>query len=92
MLGSSIDGSPVTGDEVAGPLPPDVRWGFRHVGLRPEGIVWSVTVEPRSERVDVVVVDQTPGIPVGSPHMGSDLMFARSWVSGTTFVRTAASF
>jgi hypothetical protein len=92
VIGSSIDGSPVTGDEVAGPVPPDVRWGFRHVGLRPEGIVWSVTVEPSSERVDVVVVDQTPGIPAGGPRMTSDLMFARSWVSGTTLVRTAATF
>jgi hypothetical protein len=92
VLGSSIDGSPVTGDAVAEPVPRDVRWGFRHVGLRPEGIVWSVTVEPSSERVDVVVVDQTPGTPAGGPRMTSDLMFARSWVSGTTLVRTAASF
>lgn len=95
VLETTIDGSSASGPEITNPPPAGVRWGFRHIGLREEGIVWTIAVAASAEPLKIVVVDQTNGLPAtaaGEASLPDDMMFARSWVSGTTLARTAASF
>jgi hypothetical protein len=95
VLETAVDGNPVLGNAVGEPPPEGTRWGFRHVGMGEEGIEWSLTIESSGEPVRIVVVDQSSGIPregAEAVMLPGDVMFARSWVSGTTLVRAAFQF
>jgi hypothetical protein len=95
VLEASVGGTPVLGRAVSGPPPEGTRWGFRHVGSGGEEVEWSLTVESSGEPIRVVVVDQSGGMPrggAGAAALPADVMFARSWVSGTTLVRAAFRF
>lgn len=92
---TAVNGNPVPGRAVSEPPPAGTRWGFRHVGSGEEEIEWSLTIENSGEPIRIVVVDQSSGIPqegVGAVALPGDVMFARSWVSGTTLVRAAFLF
>ena len=95
VLETAVDGVPMLGEAVAGPLPRGTRWGFRHVGLAESGVEWSLTVEASAEPLKIVVVDQSSGIPEGegfTRRLPPGATFARSWVSGTTLARSAFQF
>jgi hypothetical protein len=95
VLETAVNGNPVLGRAVSEPPPKGTRWGFRHVGSGDEEIEWSLTVESSGEPIRIVVVDQSSGIPqegAGALALPGDVMFARSWVSGTTLVRAAFQF
>lgn len=95
VIETAIDGNPVLGRAVSEPPPDGTRWGFRHVGSGGEEIEWSLTIESSGEPIRIVVVDQSSGIPqegAGAVALPGDVMFARSWVSGTTIVRAAFQF
>jgi hypothetical protein len=95
VLETAVNGNPVLGRAVSEPPPEGTRWGFRHVGSGDEEIEWSLTIESSGEPVRIVVVDQSSGIPqegAGAVALPGDVMFARSWVSGTTLVRAAFQF
>jgi hypothetical protein len=93
VIETTIDGASASDATIVEPPPDGVRWGFRHIGLRDEGIVWTITLAASGDPVKIVVVDQTSGISTreGAP-LPDDLAFARSWVSGTTLARTAVAY
>jgi hypothetical protein len=96
VRGTVINGKRVVGDLVAAPLPANICWGFRHVGLPEEGIEWILEIEPSSAPIEITVVDQSFELPAlpnpDSKQLPGEIMAARSWIANSTLVRAAFSF
>jgi len=86
VLEASVDGLPVA-DAASAPFPGE-RWGFRFVGLPPDGIVLGLRVRVSGEGGDLTVVDQTFGLPASAPPRPGDVVTGRSWLSGSSLART----
>jgi hypothetical protein len=68
-------------------------WGFRHIGAGAESFELKLVADPAAGPLQLTVVDQSPGIdePAAS-GFGPDVMYARSWIAGTTLVRRTYRF
>ncbi len=86
VLEASVDGLPVA-DAASAPFPGE-RWGFRFVGLPPEGVVLELRVRVPADGGDLTLVDQTFGLPASAPPRPGDIVTGRSWLSGSSLART----
>ena len=93
VIGAAVDGNAF--DERAGGAgaAEGAVWGFRHIGAGDEGFELKLAVDPAGGPVRITVVDQSSGIddPTAA-RLGPDVMYARSWVAGTTLVRRSFAF
>ena len=68
-------------------------WGFRHIGAGDEGFELKLVVDPAGGPLRITVVDQSTGIDdPAAARLGPDTMYARSWIAGTTLVRSSYAF
>jgi hypothetical protein len=86
VLEASVDGLPVA-DAASAPFPGE-RWGFRFVGLPPDGVVLELRVRVPGDGGDLTLVDQTFGLPASAPPRPGDVVAGRSWLSGSSLSRT----
>jgi hypothetical protein len=93
VISAAVDGNAF--DEKAGGAgaAEGAVWGFRHIGAGDEGFELKLVVDPAGGPLRITVVDQSTGIDdPAAARLGPDTMYARSWIAGTTLVRSSYAF
>ncbi|HYO79209.1 MAG TPA: hypothetical protein VE010_22280, partial [Thermoanaerobaculia bacterium] len=67
-------------------------WGLRYIGAGDESFELKLVVDPKGGHARITVVDQSDGIDNPAARLPPDVMYARSWVAGTTLVRRSYVF
>ena len=67
-------------------------WAFRYIGADEKGFVLKLVVDPASGPIRITAVDQSAGIDHPLGRLPSDAMYARSWIAGTSLVRSSRAF
>jgi hypothetical protein len=93
VIDATVDGRAFRKIVPSADLAKEPMWGFRYIGVDDDGFELKLDVDPDVRPVRITVVDQTSGVegPVGG-RLGPNVMYARSWVAGTTLVRRSYTF